>query len=578
MKQKINNRILSVFNILGWITYLSLKAFENINVKVEWSKLAVMYQQKELVTLSDTFFIVLLSINIFFMIKNIKNKKVIPWYIVVSIFYFIGMLSIFLMQVFERTEDLWRYIPIIPFIVVLIIELIRKRRIKNIIIYCIAIVGCILLAVINQYNNFIWLIIASIMQFIFSEDKEDESKIQKAFNTTILAIVAVSMIYFVIRYVMLLNAIKDVDNESLEFCNKITSSVQNLDIKEDLVRASRDGKWGYINKDGKEIIPCEYDEISNNATTHLYVLAKKEDTYYIIDKNGNTIITYNNVPAPFYKGAMLRQLKVNPKVTNDNPLTRALESISSYVGEKKVTTTEEEKTNILKPEKINENNSYEYKLENNNTVLIETVKQNSETKYNVTVKTPENEIINKYENVSLYLTKGNLDIYTSGDIPYYDFDNNTQGIYTKDNFEDIKIKGSYQILDVIEDKIIIRNYSVNNNITELIITKNGQILLTAKEINASNNGYIVKKSNGKMVYLDKDLNEKTKEFDFINDYYYSKGRLICSNNSEGYSIYDLEGNLVTNLKYETIDIEEPLKEGSVKEYLTDVVYENSYNK
>ena len=87
------------------------------------------------------------------------------------------------------------------------------------------------------------------------------------------------MIYFVIRYVMLLNAIKNVDNESLEFCNKITSSVQNLDIKEDLVRASRDGKWGYINKDGKEIIPCEYDEISNSATTHLYVLAKKEDTY-----------------------------------------------------------------------------------------------------------------------------------------------------------------------------------------------------------------------------------------------------------------------------------------------------------
>ena len=191
MKQKISNRILSVLNILGWVAYLSNSYYEKLikgTIEVEWSKLAVTSQQREIITLSQILFVVL---------------------------------SAFLIQVFQRTENLWRIIPIIAFTIALIVELIMKRRKKIVIIDLVGIAVSISLAFINMYNNIIWLVGASIVQFIFSENFENESKSKKIFNSIILGIVIAIMMYGTFKYIMLINDIKNIDAESKEFFSKI---------------------------------------------------------------------------------------------------------------------------------------------------------------------------------------------------------------------------------------------------------------------------------------------------------------------------------------------------------------------
>ena len=108
------------------------------------------------------------------------------------------------------------------------------------------------------------------------------------------------------------------------------------------------------------------------------------------------------------------------------------------------------------------------------------------------------------------------------------------------------------------------------------INQNGYFKITAKQINATANGFIVKRANNKMAYLDNNLNSKIDEVDFISDYYLPEGRLVCANANE-YYLCDLEGNVLTKQKYEIMDAEKSLVEGSTKEYLLDSVYKQFYN-
>ncbi|RFS17082.1 WG repeat-containing protein [Emticicia sp. C21] len=58
----------------------------------------------------------------------------------------------------------------------------------------------------------------------------------------------------------------------------------------ELARVSKDGLYGFINEEGKEIIPLIYAETS--GMVYDLIPAKKDEYYGIIDKNGNTIIPF----------------------------------------------------------------------------------------------------------------------------------------------------------------------------------------------------------------------------------------------------------------------------------------------
>lgn len=581
MKQKITNRILSILNILGWVAYMFIDYYENLTkatVEIEWTKLAVINQQRVAVTLSEILFVILLSINIFFLIQNFRNKKTIPWYIVTVIFYFIATLSCFFSDIFERTAVLWRFIPIIPFVIALIIELVKKRRKKNIILYSVGLAVAIILAIINKYNNLIWLVIASIFQFIFSLTYAGESKSKKILNTIILGIVVVIMLYDAFNFVTMTQNLYNVEEQSKEFFEEIEKGLENEQISTKLIRVARDGKWGYINQDGEEVIPCEYELLSNNATTHSFVLGKKDNIYYVIAKNGKVVATNDNIPAPFYRGTIFK-IDDASEVNKDIMMKSAVDRIATYATEQKDEDEKQEnqEKNVRKADKY-ENNIYKYNLENGNIVEVEEVESHSEKRYNVKVKSGD-EVLNNYENVKLLMDPkkdGDLQTYTSGDIPYYNLKTNIQGYYDKATFEDVSLKGRYQILDIINDKIIIRNYNNVYSTTETIISKSGENLLTAKQINATENGFIIKKSNNKMVYLDNGLNPKIDEVDFISDYYLPEGRLIYIDANK-YYLCDLEGNVLTKQKYEKMDTEKSFTNGATKEYLLDKEYKEFYD-
>ena len=119
------------------------------------------------------------------------------------------------------------------------------------------------------------------------------------------------------------------------------------------------------------------------------------------------------------------------------------------------------------------------------------------------------------------------------------------------------LNGKYRILDIIDNRIIIRDYNDIDNTRDYIMSlETGEVLFTGKEISAYKNGYIVEKDNNKIVYIDNNLDEKTKEFDYINMLHINDGVLMCGDNNDDntreYSLYDINGNKLTNYTYKAM--------------------------
>ncbi len=72
-------------------------------------------------------------------------------------------------------------------------------------------------------------------------------------------------------------------------------------LSEGLAWVQKDGKWGYINKTGKVVIPLQYDDAYSFYEG--LAVVKKDGKYGFINKTGNIIVPlqYDDVGA-FYEG------------------------------------------------------------------------------------------------------------------------------------------------------------------------------------------------------------------------------------------------------------------------------------
>lgn len=61
------------------------------------------------------------------------------------------------------------------------------------------------------------------------------------------------------------------------------------DFNDGIARARKNEKWGYINEEGNEIIPCEYDSIQNFENG--LCKAKKDEKLFHIDLENNAYYT-----------------------------------------------------------------------------------------------------------------------------------------------------------------------------------------------------------------------------------------------------------------------------------------------
>ena len=84
-------------------------------------------------------------------------------------------------------------------------------------------------------------------------------------------------------------------DKDIEITDALSKSVRKYDaltnFYEGFAAVIKDGKWGYINSDGEEIIPCKYDGASPFSEGLACVYVGDENmTIEFIDKKGNTVI------------------------------------------------------------------------------------------------------------------------------------------------------------------------------------------------------------------------------------------------------------------------------------------------
>ena len=64
----------------------------------------------------------------------------------------------------------------------------------------------------------------------------------------------------------------------------------NLWYEKNILKIQKDGKYGLVDLDGKEVIPVEYDEITSIPQIENSFKVKKDDKYGIVDSDGKTVI------------------------------------------------------------------------------------------------------------------------------------------------------------------------------------------------------------------------------------------------------------------------------------------------
>lgn len=629
MKIQCSNKLISILNaVIG--AFFSIFIFILINNLIfETSMLGVYEEGEKLLIIQNIMLIIIFLVNIINVIINKKNIKYIIWSLIPIIFF----VEKFFINLDFVIYNLWLIIPITIFIIALIIEILKNKRKKNIIFYILAIILSIIIFSIDEikdYVSYIWLIISSIMMFIYSKGTVNDNKAKRIIVVILLGILIISATFYIAKTVIMIVKLYEIDGETVEFIEQIKEGLENEQSEDmDLLLVNRDNKWGYINKNGEEIIPCQYDVISDyNSmfTFHKILIAKRGNIYDILSRSGKILATIKGKPLPFVNKKAEEELLKESE--NDytyflmgiqNILYICMDeydkleasafnlglSISSYIMNypyedyydkqyyiKPVPYSYNEKSNVI----------YKYNLKNGDNLYVEELENNEgKKKYNIKVER-NNQIIETIENVQIsfnYISgeEGAISTYISGDIPFKDIEKEVQGYYSIDEGMAKFLEGKYQILDKKDNLIIIRDYNNPNNIRDYIMNSNtGEVIYIARNISAYQYGYIIQKYNDKVVYLNNDLKEITEEFDII--YLIEGGEvLICGNNSnlgeyilytkpyeeyissEGgilnnreYSLYDTQGNKLTDYTYQVMK-DELLNESYKGKYY---VFDNYY--
>lgn len=90
-------------------------------------------------------------------------------------------------------------------------------------------------------------------------------------------------------------AINEKNEEILTGYDKIEAidnfdSKQNIWYEDNVLRVSKNGKYGIIDFDGQEILPCEYNEITALRGTTSNLIVKKDGNVGLVNEKGQTII------------------------------------------------------------------------------------------------------------------------------------------------------------------------------------------------------------------------------------------------------------------------------------------------
>ena len=483
--------------------------------------------------------------------------------------------------VFLKNDDILeigsKIVSAIPIILV-IINFIRIKKNRPKVIQIISYIAVLIIAILDLLDivGAYWNVIAIVMQFIyihFQDKNIEETGSRKIINIILYYVIQVIIVIgflFMIIYSLLISKINEVRwKNGLEELYNNVATLQGSTNKELYIPVEKNYKFGFINESGKEKIACEYDrvtyfnEIEINSGKYYIALAKKDNKYYIISKNNNSIELNENLEKYMqtidnhwgetmtnmfnkegnYRLAYLQSFEffLQAFTRGEAQLSQQTVEKSNYGTEVEVSLTKRNSkftykssnyTMLIEPirEKVDEDDYFEnyfeysdnvYYNEDDDTYYI----SSDETKCKVTITKSNGE-----EQSSIVYLPGidedesSLETFTNGFIEFKSEDEERVGWYDS-NGNQTTIPSNYEIQDIKDNKIILRvdnsdddeEYDENKHyeMNFIIIDMFGNTLLQTTALDIYDNMYLVKNNNKKMVLLDKDLKQISNEYDKI---------------------------------------------------------------
>ncbi len=338
--------------------------------------------------------------------------------------------------------------------------------------------------------------------------------------------------------------IRDKDNEGeLKYSNDFFKYITELDIDDVYINVkNEEGKWGYINQDGNTVIDFKYDYASPFININVY--NKNFKIALVCDSKSTKIILKNERKVLSYKTE-----------SNNNDYSRKLEELNNIykntlnqTGEMKYEIARNKEDYLEKrPVYVEQTEDYTYRYDYNNEYdVIITESITGKNKYELARKSNIN-IRFTLECDSLDYDSNYLYVYKNGFIPFYNISSREQGWFNSVGKKTI-MQGKAQILELVDDVILLKNYNDN---TVYFIDKSGNIVSPVyKEVYVCDNYYIVKNTNNKFMFIDKQYQKMfEEEFDYVNTAFSYLNIYICANLGETVTFNDYG---YANINYQLI--------------------------
>ena len=474
--------------------------------------------------------------SIILAIQNRKNKKLFFWQMILGLVeaWFLlctwidySIIYLYDIQVW-MTGIIFVVVPCVFTIVNLILSKKRKVSLMRIISYIAVVIFTIFIVLgleiltgdyfYETINPVLcWSVISIVMQIVYicNQDADViESNKRKIFNIIIYYVLEMGILVLIIfMFIYSILTIKINEGKWKKEVQELNTSIENLQgktISDVYIPVVKGRKYGFINEEGKEKIPCEYDYVTEflkveyKDDTYYFAMAEKDNDYYVISKSNESEIIKNDL-----------------KKYIENILNKSSTGMYSIfydiltIGNKKERQSYGKNTKEITLEK--ENDKYCYK-NGIYTIMIEPISDeevfinNKGEKCKIEIKKLNEEIVSDVvflPDFEIGSSDAELTIFSDGFIKFVDDDGTCEGWYDYDG-KKIIYPMDYRIIDIEKDKIILNKINTQNsffNQEYFAINKSGEILLkTSGSMEAYNNVYILRENDGKEYLLNDELN------------------------------------------------------------------------
>ncbi len=320
-------------------------------------------------------------------------------------------------------------------------------------------------------------------------------------------VVLFGMIYFY-KYIGAYILEKKNENQ-IEYSDSYFKYITELEENNIYINIKKNGKYGYVNTAGEEVIPFEYDFATPFTTIKVFdknfqiALVCKDGISEIILKNQRVVKSYVSESSDQDYEAKIKELEdfYYNTIGMEEEMEFEIPSISNQINSVPAYDDNSE----LYTYRYDYNDEYDVIVTESSMGLNDTyvLAKKDDLKYQLPLDCQKLD----YDENRLY-------IFSDGTIPFYNIDKEEQGWFSERGVKK-SLKGNAQILEKIGDIFLYKDYNKNGQIT--FVNQNGEKLSESyKEILILDQKYIVKKMNDKYTVIDSNYNQIIDgEYDYV---------------------------------------------------------------